>query len=120
MNNAEFECIQYISVNNALVLISVVSISDAVYIKQKLLNLKFVLVETFHYLSCFCLFFGKEEFEFKIYINWVLYFLKHAPANQDTRTNYAMRLKSVYREISFVLLFYRFLVILELCWISVM
>lgn len=93
MNNAEFECIQYISVNNALVLISVVSISDAVYIKQKLLNLKFVLVETFHYLSCFCLFFGKEEFEFKIYINWVLYFLKHAPANQDTRTNYAMRLK---------------------------
>lgn len=40
----------------------------------------------------FCLFFGKEEFEFKIY-NWVLYFLKHAPANQDTRTNYAMRLK---------------------------
>lgn len=42
-----------ISVNNALVLISVVSISDAVYIKQKLLNLKFVLVETFHYLSCF-------------------------------------------------------------------
>lgn len=93
MNNAEFECIQYISVNNALVLISVVSISDAVYIKQKLLNLKFILVETFHYLSCFCLFFGKEEFEFKIYINWVLYFLKHAPANQDTRTNYAMRLK---------------------------
>lgn len=82
-----------ITVNNALVLISVVSISDAVYIKQKLLNLKFVLVETFHYLSCFCLFFGKEEFEFKIYINWVLYFLKHAPANQDTRTNYAMRLK---------------------------
>lgn len=81
-----------ITVNNALVLISVVSISDAVYIKQKLLNLKFVLVETFHYLSCFCLFFGKEEFEFKIYINWVLYFLKHAPANQDTRTNYAMRL----------------------------
>lgn len=53
MNNAEFECIQYISVNNALVLISVVSISDAVYIKQKLLSLKFVLVETFHYLSCF-------------------------------------------------------------------
>lgn len=42
-----------ISVNNALVLIKVVSISDAVYIKQKLLNLKFVLVETFHYLSCF-------------------------------------------------------------------
>lgn len=81
-----------ITVNNALVLISVVSISDAVYIKQKLLNLKFVLVETFHYLSCFCLFFGKEEFEFKIYINWVLYFLKHAPANQDTRANYAMRL----------------------------
>lgn len=63
--------------------------------------------------------FLKEEFEFKIY-NWVLYFLKHAPANQDTRTNYAMRLKSVYREISFVLLCYRFLVILELCWISVM
>lgn len=38
------------------------------------------------------MFFGKEEFEFKIYINSVLYFLKHAPANQDTRTNYAMRL----------------------------
>lgn len=53
MNNAEFECIQYISVNNALILIIVVSISDAVYIKQKLLSLKFVLVETFHYLSCF-------------------------------------------------------------------
>lgn len=35
--------------------------------------------------------FLKEEFEFKIY-NWVLYFLKHAPANQDTHTNYAMRL----------------------------
>lgn len=61
MNNAEFECIQYISVNNALVLIIVVSISDAVYIKQKLLNLKFVLVETFHYLSCFLFVFFKRS-----------------------------------------------------------
>lgn len=50
-----------ISVNNALVLISVVSISDAVYIKQKLLNLKFVLVETFHYLSCFLFVFWKRR-----------------------------------------------------------
>lgn len=50
-----------ITVNNALVLISVVSISDAVYIKQKLLNLKFVLVETFHYLSCFLFVFWKRR-----------------------------------------------------------
>lgn len=120
MNNAEFECIQYISVNNALVLISVVSISDAVCIKQKALEFEICFSGDFSlFIMFFCLFFGKEEFEFKIY-NWVLYFLKHAPANQDTRTNYAMRLKSVYREISFVLLCYRFLVILELCWISVM
>lgn len=40
----------------------------------------------------FCLFFQNEEFEFNIY-NLVLYFFKHAPANQDTCTNYAMGLK---------------------------
>lgn len=93
MNNAEFECIQYILVNNALVLISVVSISDAVCIKQKALEFEICFSGDFSlFIMFFCLFFGKEEFEFKIY-NWVLYFLKHAPANQDTRTNYAMRLK---------------------------
>lgn len=93
MNNAEFECIQYILFNNALVLISVVSISDAVCIKQKALEFEICFSGDFSlFIMFFCLFFGKEEFEFKIY-NWVLYFLKHAPANQDTRTNYAMRLK---------------------------
>lgn len=82
-----------ISVNNALVLISVVSISDAVCIKQKALEFEICFSGDFSlFIMFFCLFFGKEEFEFKIY-NWVLYFLKHAPANQDTRTNYAMRLK---------------------------
>lgn len=86
MNNAEFECIQYILVNNALVLISVVSISDAVCIKQKALEFEICFSGDFSlFIMFFCLFFGKEEFEFKI--------LKHAPANQDTRTNYAMRLK---------------------------
>lgn len=63
------------------------------YIKQTLLNLKFVLMETFHYSSCFLFgFFQNEEFEFNIY-NLVLYIFKHAPANQDTCTNYAMGLK---------------------------
>lgn len=92
MNNAEFECIQYISVNNALVLISVVSISDAVCIKQKALEFEICFSGDFSLFIMFFVCFLKEEFEFKIY-NWVLYFLKHAPANQDTRTNYAMRLK---------------------------
>lgn len=92
MNNAEFECIQYILVNNALVLISVVSISDAVCIKQKALEFEICFSGDFSLFIMFFVCFLKEEFEFKIY-NWVLYFLKHAPANQDTRTNYAMRLK---------------------------
>lgn len=50
-----------ISVNNALVLISVVSISDAVYIKQKLLNLKFVLVETSLFIMFFVCFLEKKS-----------------------------------------------------------
>lgn len=54
MNNAEFECIQYISVNNALVLISVVSISDAVYIKQKALEFEICFSGDF---SLFIMFF---------------------------------------------------------------
>lgn len=47
-----------ISVNNALVLITVVSISDAVY-QTKALELKFVLMETFHYSSCLMFVFSK-------------------------------------------------------------
>lgn len=77
MNNAEFECIQYISVNNALVLISVVSISDAVYIKQKLLNLKFVLVETFHYLSCFLFVFWKKSLNLGFIIGFYIFSNMH-------------------------------------------
>lgn len=54
MNNAEFECIQYILVNNALVLISVVSISDAVCIKQKALEFEICFSGDF---SLFIMFF---------------------------------------------------------------
>lgn len=78
MNNAEFECIQYILFNNALVLISVVSISDAVYIKQKLLNLKFVLVETFHYLSCFFVcFLEKKSLNLRFIIGFYIFSNMH-------------------------------------------
>lgn len=69
------------------------------YIKQTLLNLKFVLMETFHYSSCFLfVFFQNEEFEFNIY-NLVLYFFQ--TRTSKSRYMYELRngTESVYREI---------------------
>lgn len=79
-----------ISVNNALVLITVVSISDAVY-QAKALEFEICFNGDFSLFIMFnvCFFKMKIEFEFKIY-NLVLYFFKHPPANQDTCMNYAI------------------------------
>lgn len=91
------------------------------YIKQTILNLKFALMETFHYSSCFLfVFFQNEEFEFNIY-NLVLYFFQ----TRTSKSRYMYELRNMGLKVSIekssMLHMLQILgYILELCWISVM
>lgn len=78
MNNAEFECIQYILFNNALVLISVVSISDAVCIKQKALEFEICFSGDFSlFIMFFVCFLEKKSLNLRFIIGFYIFSNMH-------------------------------------------